>query len=177
MIDEIAEDLNEEPAMIISCCGGGGLLCGIVEGMRNNMWTSVPVIAMETTGTGSFNGCVKSGGNPITLKEFSGIAVSLSPIRICDKLGEYYRESEPPILSYLVEDKDAVEACLKFADDHQFLVEPACGAALSAVYTGIAKNVIELHDAKNKPIVVIVCGGCAVSIESLNEWKNKYLLQ
>jgi L-serine/L-threonine ammonia-lyase len=163
--------------MIISCCGGGGLLCGIIEGMRRHKWTSIPVIAMETTGTASFNACVKSGGNPVTLDNFNGIAVSLSPVRICDKLAQYYREAKPPILSYLVEDKDAIDSCLKFADNHQFLVEPACGAALSAVYTGIAKNVLELNDCKNKPIVVIVCGGCAVSIDLLNQWKNKYLSQ
>ena len=172
IIDEIADQLNEEPGVIVSCCGGGGLLCGTVEGMRRHNWQSVPVIAMETRGTASFNACVQNDGIPVTLEKFSGIAFSLSPVRVCDQLSEYYRQSKPPIVSYLVEDIDAVDACIRFANDHRFLVEPSCGTTLSAVYKGIVDEVLNKYQIKNKPIVVIVCGGSAVTTESIDDWKQ-----
>ena len=40
------------------------------------------------------------------------------------------------IKPWVCNDQQAVAACLKFAEDHRVLVEPACGAALAAVYTG-----------------------------------------
>ena len=86
MIDEIADDLKEEPAVIVTCCGGGGLLCGIIEGMRRHNWTRVPVIAMETTGTNSFNACVQCGGQSVALEKSPGLAISLTPLRVCDNL-------------------------------------------------------------------------------------------
>lgn len=38
------------------------------------------------------------------------------------------------IKPWVCNDTDAVAACLRFAEDHRVLVEPACGAALAAVY-------------------------------------------
>lgn len=43
---------------------------------------------------------------------------------------------ERKIISKLTDDKTAVECCRLFLRDHQFLVEPACGATLSAIYSG-----------------------------------------
>lgn len=53
------------------------------------------------------------------------------------------------------------------------LVEAACGAALSAVYSDVLPKLrkegklAELADA-----VVIVCGGSGVSLAKLQEWKD-----
>ena len=67
----------------------------------------------------------------------------------------------------MVSDIDAVDACLEFSNDHRLLVEPACGATLSALY-----NPIEfLMDKKN--ILVVVCGGAGVMIDKMNDWKQK----
>ena len=59
---------------------------------------------------------------------------------------------------------------MKFADDHRFLVEPACGAALAAVCTtGLIQGASPaLADVKS--VVVVVCGGNGVSLELLNGW-------
>jgi L-serine/L-threonine ammonia-lyase len=46
-------------------------------------------------------------------------------------------------------------------------VEPACGAALSAIYAR-AEPLVEYD-----PIVVIVCGGAGVSLELMDVWKKK----
>ena len=67
--------------------------------------------------------------------------------------------------------------CIFFflTDDHRTLVEPACGAALSAIYSGlIPKLQKEGKLCEMKNIVIIVCGGYAVSLESLLAWKEKY---
>ncbi|CAG2171971.1 unnamed protein product, partial [Oppiella nova] len=87
MIDEIAEDLDAVPSMIITCCGGGGLLCGIIEGMRRHGWTSVPVLAMETRGADSLNAAVvaANGGTvrPVRIPDITSIAKSLGSLIIC----------------------------------------------------------------------------------------------
>ena len=55
------------------------------------------------------------------------------------------------------------------------LVEPACGAALSAVYSDILPKLKEEGKLKELvDVVVIVCGGNAVSLEKLQEWKSMF---
>ena len=58
------------------------------------------------------------------------------------------------------------DACIRFADEHRVLVEPACGASLAAVY-----NKAEPLGGL-RPIVVIVCGGAGVSLSLLDKWKK-----
>ena len=48
------------------------------------------------------------------------------------------------------------------------IVEPACGASLSAVYN----ECDALQDKKN--ILVIVCGGVGMTMSQLEEW-NRYV--
>ena len=83
------------------------------------------------------------------------------------------------IISRVVLDKDAVSACVKFADDHRILVPPACGASLAAVYGDTIKQLQEEgtlpHNIKN--LVMIVCGGSGVNLETVLRWKTQYDLQ
>lgn len=57
----------------------------------------------------------------------------------------------------------------KLVDDHRVLVEPACGAALSAIYD------IDSFPALNamKSILVIVCGGVGISLELLQQYMSQ----
>ena len=60
------------------------------------------------------------------------------------------------VISHEVTDQDAKRSCVKFATDQRLLVEPACGAALSAVYTGLVKK---MQDKLGEgPLVMVVCG-------------------
>ena len=55
------------------------------------------------------------------------------------------------------------------------LVQPACGAALSAVYCNVLqclKDKSELH--KLNDVVVVVCGGSGVSLNKFQEWKKEF---
>ena len=60
------------------------------------------------------------------------------------------------------------------ADNHLMLVEPACGASLAAVYSGVVRKL--QSEGKLGPVqnvVVIVCGGRATNPEQHNLWKKQ----
>ena len=76
-------------------------------------------------------------------------------------------------MSHEVMDTDAKRSCVKFATDQRILVEPACGAALSAVYTGLINK---LQDKMGEgPVVVVVCGGNIVNVDLIEAWKKETL--
>ncbi|XP_077538461.1 serine dehydratase-like isoform X2 [Haemaphysalis longicornis] len=71
MMEEVAADLLEQgfeegPSAVVTCVGGGGLLCGVLEGMHRVGWRRVPVIAMETHGAASFRAAWDCG-RPVTI--------------------------------------------------------------------------------------------------------------
>lgn len=49
------------PSCIVLSVGGGGLLCGVLLGLKRNGWESVPVIAVETQGAESFHKGMEAG--------------------------------------------------------------------------------------------------------------------
>ena len=68
---EIAEDLRGlKPDLVIVSVGGGGLLCGVVQGMEKVGWHDVPILGMETVGADCFNAAVKAG-KPVTLPDIT----------------------------------------------------------------------------------------------------------
>ena len=73
--------------------------------------------------------------------------------------------------SVLVTDEDAVKSCLLFADQFRFLVEPACGAALSAVFND---QIFDKYLSSFNNVVVVVCGGSAVSLDIIESWKKSF---
>jgi L-serine/L-threonine ammonia-lyase len=162
MVHEIA-DMGVRPGAIVVSVGGGGLLCGVLEGMHDVGWTEVPVLAVETEGTASFAAAVKAG-RVVTLDRITSVGPTLGARRVAAKALEWTKH--PPITTVQVTDQEAVDACVRFADEHRVLVEPACGASLAAVY-GRAEPLEGL-----RPIVVIICGGAGVSLELLEKWKR-----
>ncbi|KAK7088084.1 L-serine dehydratase/L-threonine deaminase-like [Littorina saxatilis] len=177
IITESASQLAQKPDVIITCVGGGGLLNGILQGLSKVGWENVPVVAMETEGADCFNQSVKAG-KIITLPDITSLAKCLGSCVVSSKTWDYYNSGKYKIISELVPDKDAVDACLKFLDDHRFVVEPACGATLAAVYS----NVIQQLQAKGqlpvtlKSALVIVCGGAVVTFDLLQKWKQELSL-
>jgi len=162
IIHEIAE-VGVTPGAIAVSVGGGGLLCGLLEGMHEVGWTDVPILAVETEGTASFAAAVRAG-RLVTLDRIDSVATTLGARRVAAKALDWTKRH--PITPWQVTDREAVDACIRFADEHRVLVEPACGASLAAVY-GRAVPLEGLW-----PIVIIVCGGAGVSIKLLDEWKK-----
>lgn len=162
LMDEIARSGVRPDAVVLSV-GGGGLLCGVAEGLHRNGWTDIPLIAAETRGAESFARSCEAG-RPVELKEITSIATSLGAKRICDRAFEW--STQHPIRSAVVSDQAAVAACHRFLDDHRIVVEPACGAALAVVYESLPE--VEEFDS----VLVIVCGGVTASVEQLREWSQ-----
>jgi L-serine/L-threonine ammonia-lyase len=163
IIHEIAE-AGVKPGAIVVSVGGGGLMCGLLEGLHARGWTDVPVLAVETEGAASFAAAVKAG-HLVTLDRIDAVATTLGARRVAAKALEWVERH--PITPWQVTDQEAVDACLRFANEHRVLVEPACGAALAAVY-GKAQPLEGLT-----PIVVIVCGGAGVNLKLLDDWKKR----
>ncbi len=164
IIDEVVQQI-EKPDLIVLSVGGGGLLCGVTEGLQNNNVSNIPIIAVETSGSASYYKSMLHKKH-ITLDTVDTVATSLGAKRVATEA--LNRSSEFNILPVIVSDKEAVAACLQFADCQKTLVEPACGAALSIVFS----NHQIIADAKN--ILIVVCGGVGVSLNQLNIWKNRF---
>lgn len=82
---------------------------------------------------------------------------------------------EHPIFSEVISDQEAVAAIEKFVDDEKILVEPACGAALAAVYSHVIQK-LQLEGNLRTPLpslVVIVCGGSNISLAQLRALKEQ----
>jgi L-serine/L-threonine ammonia-lyase len=152
------------PDAIVLSVGGGGLLCGVIEGLHNHRLPHVPVLAVETEGADSLSASLKSGRH-VELEDIKSIATSLGAKKVAE--AAYAWCDKHRVVSHVVTDRDAVEACLRFSTDHRLLVEPACGASLSAVYRPAGF----LKDKKN--ILIIVCGGAGVTMAQLEEWNRK----
>jgi L-serine/L-threonine ammonia-lyase len=160
MIDEVAR-AGPVPDAVVLSVGGGGLLCGVVEGLRRNGWGQVPVVAVETAGADAYAQSLRAGER-IELPAITSIATSLGARRVSEHAFALAREH--PIRPVVVPDSAAVEACLRFMDDHRVVVEPACGASLAVAYDDHAA----LADASC--VLVIVCGGVTATVAQLQRW-------
>lgn len=164
IIDEIA-DANITPDAIVLSVGGGGLLCGVVEGLQRNNWHDVPILAVETKGADSLS-AASLANQHIGIDNITSIATTLGAKKVAQQAFNCLHEH--PTTSYVVTDKDAVNACYRFLEDHKLLVEPACGASLAAVYQECAF----LENKRN--ILVIVCGGAGITVEQLQAWQKQF---
>lgn len=171
VVEQLASAGYEEPGAVVTCVGGGGLLAGIAHGMKHVHWDHVPIVAMETYGADSFNKAVKAG-KVVKLDEITSCAKTLGALAVCQEVVDVSQKRK--ITSHLVDDKTAVECCVLFLRDHQFLVEPACGATLAAVYTGKIREYLEEQSPGTSPIVVVICGGATVDIDTLNGLAAKF---
>ncbi len=148
LIDELAQQTSKPDAIILSV-GGGGLLCGVLQGLHKNSWQDVPVIAVETEGTQSLAASMKAN-KLITLSNISGIATSLGSRTVAKEAFAWTKKHD--IRSLVVSDEEALSACMNFKAAHDYLVEPACGASLAALnHSAVLAGL--------QSVIVIVCGG------------------
>ncbi|PWA16560.1 hypothetical protein CCH79_00004328 [Gambusia affinis] len=163
VVAEVAAALGPgaRPGAVLLSVGGGGLLCGVVRGLKDAGWADVPVIAMETVGADCFNAAIKAG-ELVTLDDITSEAKCLGAKTVCRRAFELSQSGEATIISELVTDQEALRAIQMFLgqwlpavhnpallpvlkgvcwfcvpDEERVLVEMACGAALAAVYSGL----------------------------------------
>ncbi|RVT40266.1 pyridoxal-phosphate dependent enzyme [Sphingobium algorifonticola] len=147
---------------VVTSVGGGGLLLGILAGLARNGLGDIPVIAVETEGAASLHAAL-AADRVVSLPAITSIATSLGARSVSP--AAFDAAKRKLVIPLQVNDADAVAACLRFADAHRVLVEPACGAAIAAL-TARADVLTRFE----RPLVEI-CGGIGVSLDRLADWR------
>eukprot|EP00111_Clytia_hemisphaerica_P004090 TCONS_00011699-protein len=172
IVSELKEQLIDKPSVIVLSVGGGGLLCGVVEGLQKVGWDHVPVIACETFGADSLNQAMKNN-KLTTLPAIKSIAKSLGALTVAQEALDWTNKHK--ILPVQVTDQETISACYKYLNDFKSLVEPACGASLTLMYSDILQKLLEQGKLSNiDSVVIIVCGGHSLTIDNLLAWKKEF---
>ena len=163
LIDEVV-DSGLSPDAVILSVGGGGLLCGIAQGLKQHGLEDTQIVAVETSGAASLAAAMEAD-QLVMLDQIDTIANTLGAKQVSAAALEITRSMD--VVSHIVTDQQALRACKLFLDDHRILVEPACGAALAAVYddTGLIEH------ARN--VLVVVCGGMGISLKQMDAWHQE----
>lgn len=167
IIEELKQDRCKPQAILVSV-GGGGLFSGLIQGLHTLQWQEIAMITAETQGAASLATAVKEK-KLVRLAKIDTIATTLGAKQICQQAFEWTQKH--PVFPQVVTDREAVNACLHFADEHRLLVEPACGAALAVLYE--KRPILQQF----KDIVVIICGGSGVNLSLLAQWKRQFNLE
>uniref|UniRef100_A0A8B9JCV7 L-serine ammonia-lyase n=1 Tax=Astyanax mexicanus TaxID=7994 RepID=A0A8B9JCV7_ASTMX len=61
IIRELKASLPSRPGAVVLSVGGGGLFCGVMQGLDEVGWGDVPVLCMETHGADCLNAAIKAG--------------------------------------------------------------------------------------------------------------------
>ncbi len=162
MIDEVAQS-GIRPDNIVLSVGGGGLLCGVFEGVQRNGWTDVNITAVETIGASSLEQSVRAG-KQVELAAIDSIASSLGAKKVSEEA--FLGAQRHNVDCIAVTDLEAVKACRRFLTDHRVLVEPACGAALAWAYKDDSMRL------RNQTTLIIVCGGATTTPSQLLRWEQ-----
>lgn len=173
IVRELKSLLTSKPGAIILSVGGGGLFCGVIQGLCEVGWSDVPVIAMETKGADSLNATIKAG-ELISIPDITSIAKCLGAKKVCPMAWKNVQDYN--VISEVITDEDAVRAMEQFLDDEKMLVQPACGAALAAVYSGVVPRLQREGRLRQdlESLVVIVCGGSNMSLAQLLAYKTQF---
>lgn len=163
LISEVIE-AGVTPGAVVLSVGGGGLLCGVVQGLQRCTLPHVPVFAAETFGADSLYQAVDAGAL-IELSAITSVATTLGAKKVAARALELSHEHH--ILPHRVSDRDAVNACIRFAEDHRVITEPSCGASLALVYNKLAAL------ADYDDILVVVCGGAGITYPRLLELRDQ----
>ena len=166
----IIEELNERPDAVVCSVGGGGLFSGLQLGLERRGWGDVSLLAMETEGAHSLAASLKEG-ELVTLSEITSFAKSLGAKRVAGKAFELGQRKN--VKSLVLSDAEAAMGCWRLADDERLIVEPACGVSVAVCYDGRLKNVLP-HLNQDSKVVVVVCGGSDITLESLCEFRKQY---
>mmetsp|Transcript_26818 Transcript_26818/g.43173 ORF Transcript_26818/g.43173 Transcript_26818/m.43173 type:complete len:319 (+) Transcript_26818:96-1052(+) len=172
MVDEIKQDSEPgfQPDVVAVSVGGGGLLSGVLQGLKRNGWEKTRVLAAETHGAASMHQAL-ARGKPHRLEEIATVATTLGALQVSDDAFNFAREHPGGVQSILVSDREAVQACSWMAENHRFLVEPSCGAAIAATQKYFAEMPGTV-DKSDMQVVIVICGGSGISPELLSHYEK-----
>ena len=162
---------HERPDAIVCSVGGGGLFCGVMQGLEKVGWEDVPVLALETEGAESLNKSLKAG-EIVTLPGITSRATSLGAVRVADRTFELAQK--PNVRSVVLSDAEAAMGCWRLADDQRIMVEMACGVNVALCYEGRLEQALGKKLSKNSKVVIVLCGGSVVTVDMLAEWRKEF---
>eukprot|EP01112_Ceratiomyxa_fruticulosa_P022644 TRINITY_DN836_c0_g2_i1.p1 TRINITY_DN836_c0_g2~~TRINITY_DN836_c0_g2_i1.p1 ORF type:complete len:311 (-),score=72.81 TRINITY_DN836_c0_g2_i1:82-1014(-) len=165
MAKELPAQMSK-PGAIVTVCGGGGLLAGLCQGLDEVGWGDIPIFCVETEGAASLGLAVKMG-KPARLETINTLAATLAASQVCE--AAFKSTQTHKVITATVTDRMAMDACIRFANEHRFLVELACGAGIAAIY----EKLPGLLELKPSSILLIICGGSAISSDMLQSWKRQ----
>lgn len=180
LVDELAVQMRGVRVDGVVCnVGGGGLMCGIVEGLKR--WDAdgkrPKVLAVETVGADALYKSVEAG-ELIKLPAITSIATSLGAPMVARKAFEDVMESKGEVVCATVTDGEAVRGSVQFLEDSRMLVEVACGATMVTAYNGYLRKYLgkDMDDKewKEQNIVLVVCGGSNINLDLLNKYRETY---
>ncbi|KAI0670605.1 tryptophan synthase beta subunit-like PLP-dependent enzyme [Trametes maxima] len=202
MIHEIQRQLPKgtKPDAIFCSVGGGGLAGGVIEGCRAVGWDDVPLVAVETHGSncfyqalslneGPFSGDVSSRqvfegtraerchAHDVTVAHLSTLrskATSLGASSASAAIVKKALNRKGGVRSICIPDEMAMQATLRFAEDHKTLVELACSATLAPAYKpSVFRRLVPVPETSQlATVVLVVCGGFKISLEDLVEYRR-----
>ncbi|KAH7402384.1 tryptophan synthase beta subunit-like PLP-dependent enzyme [Phaeosphaeria sp. MPI-PUGE-AT-0046c] len=169
LVEEILDQLEGSPDAIVCSVGGGGLFSGIMQGLDAASMSDVKVLAVETEGAHSLALSLEQG-RLSTLPAITSFATSLGARTVAAKAFEYAQRDS--VDSVVLKDVDAMEGCVRFADDERIMVEPACGVSIALCYKDRLHSRLPALTEKSK-VVIVVCGGSNITTELLLNWEKQ----
>ncbi|CAH8830511.1 unnamed protein product [Trichobilharzia szidati] len=169
IVDEIFSEIGQPDAIVIAV-GDGGLLAGIIQALWNKKWSSTHIITVENEGNDYLNRSLKSG--QLAVSKSSSFAASISSPVFTPRALQLAQCQQ--ISAITCTDVEAINGVKRFLDDHGMLVDPACGAALSSVYSGyLSRLQFEGRLPRTPYVVIIVEGGKGFSLRQLIDLENQ----
>lgn len=176
IIDEVFDQLSPEEAHnlkgVACSVGGGGLYNGIIEGLKKN-GSKADCLLLETKQAPTMSASVKAR-SVVTLDSVKSIATSLACSHVPQEaLDNFLHCSTNKSHIRAIDDLEAIRGSLNFYKDFGKCIEPACGAAVAAVYNQLdyLKECLP-HLRKDDVVVVIVCGGSCINEESIQQFRK-----
>ncbi|SJX61779.1 related to CHA1-L-serine/L-threonine deaminase [Sporisorium reilianum f. sp. reilianum] len=193
LVDEIVSQLPH-PDVLVCSVGGGGLLRGIIHGVRRHP-TQPVLVAVQNFGVDSFNRSLDSYTLSLT-PDLPTNVVQLTAIQSkCTSMGTKkcslatlhdaiaFSRSHGEIHTLTITDNLSASACWQFSDISQKdlgkerMVELSCASALTPLFhPWILQRIVEgserLRGKGRLNVVVEVCGGSKVSAEMLEGYRE-----
>jgi L-serine/L-threonine ammonia-lyase len=71
-------------------------------------------------------------------------------------------------------DAEAAMGCWRLADDERLMVELSCGVTAALCYGGRLKRALGRPVHPDEKVVIIICGGQAVTTSMIEQWRQEY---
>jgi L-serine/L-threonine ammonia-lyase len=176
LVNELSRRGDVAPTALVCSVGGGGLFCGIKQGLAKapSSWADTKVLAVETYGADSLYAAVKAN-SLVSLDKITSQATSLGAVRVAEQAFRYAQQTtgQNPVSCTRVSDEQSAAACVLIADKERAVVELACGASVAAVIDKkLLAEALGKQPTKDDLVVIVLCGGSNVTVEMLAEWRQ-----